>query len=896
MQIRFVEAPNNFYIGASADPQTGDIFEDLPIYYDARHLTTHGVILGMTGSGKTGLGITLIEEAVIDKIPTIIIDPKGDITNILLAFPDLTAENFRPWVHPETPQSIDEDARRAATVWREGLSEWGITNDRIQEFRRAAKFSIYTPGSEAGLQVSILQSFAVPREGWAGNEEQLRERITGMVTALLALIGIDAQPVEDREHILLSNIFEYNWRNGVDLSMEQLILQVQRPPFTKLGVFDVETLFPEKDRFKLAQKLNNIIAAPNFQNWIKGEPLDVGALLSTAEGYPRTTIFYLAHLNDVERQFIITLLLQSVLAWMRAQTGSTSLRALIYIDEVFGMFPPYPRNPPTKEPIMRLLKQARAYGIGMLVATQNPADLDYKGLSNAGTWFIGKMQTDNDKNRVLEGLDSARDASSGLDIRVVGDQLNRLRPRQFILHDVHEQNTPILMTTRWTMSYLRGPLTREEVARLMQNQRAAAQAAAPPPAHPSYFAAAPAPDSGPFSAASPTYSGRDPSGPAFPGGGGGGEAPPVYGAPAGSLPPSERPAPPGFSAVQPVIPSAVQQYFLPTEYAVEQAIKHWEQRMGQPAIDVQTNKRLLYRPSLLAQLQVRFNHTPTSSSEILWYAFVVPNLPTMTYLDWSEYQSEPFDPRSLDREPFVRPYYGEVPQSLSKGAGFKELQASLVDWVYNNARMVVLQNPTLKMTSALGESRRDFVARVRQAAREARDAELDALTDKYQRKLQALEDRYQTKAMRLDSHRAEVEGRRQEELVTGAEAVMRLMKGSVYNTISKSSRLRRMTSQSEDRQQLMEQELADITEQMETYENELRDRLAELAEKWKDIANQIVEVPIAPLKKDISFVLFGIGWVPYWDVVVNGSPLILPASSSGLTQAQDPGSGGGGYY
>jgi hypothetical protein len=456
----FVEAPNNFYLGAQVNPDTGEVIEDAPIYYDARDLTTHGVILGMTGSGKTGLAITMLEEAVLDGIPSIIIDPKGDIT-IYCCLPRSDPGKLPPRVNPEdaarSDHTIEEHARVAAQRWREGLEEWGISNDRVQQFRRAARFSIYTPGSEAGLQVSILQSFRTPPEGWLGNEEMLRERISGIVTALLGLIGVQAVPVQDREHILLSNIFEYNWKNGVDLSMEQLILQVQRPPFAKLGVFDVEALFQEKDRFKFAQKLNNIIATPSFQNWINGEPLHIPSLLFTQDGQPRTSVFYIAHLNDAERQFIVTLILQEVIAWMRSLSGSTSLRAMLYIDEVFGMFPPHPRNPPTKEPILRLMKQARAFGIGMLIATQNPADLDYKGLSNAGTWLIGKMQTDNDKNRVLEGLDSARDAASSLDVREVGNLLGRLRQRQFVMHNIHEPNTPILIQTRWTMAFLRGP-------------------------------------------------------------------------------------------------------------------------------------------------------------------------------------------------------------------------------------------------------------------------------------------------------------------------------------------------------------------------------------------------------------------------------------------------------
>ncbi len=902
MRMYFVEAPNNFYLGAQVNPDTGEVLEDAPVYYDARDLTTHGVILGMTGSGKSGLAISLLEEAVLDGIPSIIIDPKGDITNLLLAFSDLTPDNFLPWVNPEdaarSDHTIEEHARVVAQRWREGLEEWGISNDRVQQFRRAARFSIYTPGSESGLQVSILQSFRAPPEGWLGNEEMLRERISGIVTALLGLVGIQAQPLQDREHILLANIFEFNWRNGVDLSMEQLILQVQRPPFSKLGVFDVEALFPEKDRFKFAQKLNNIIATPSFQNWINGEPLHIPSLLFTPDGQPRTSIFYVAHLNDAERQFIVTLILQEVIAWMRSLSGSTSLRALVYIDEIFGMFPPYPRNPPTKEPILRLMKQARAFGIGVVIATQNPADLDYKGLSNAGTWLIGKMQTENDKNRVLEGLDSARDAASQLDVREVGNLLGRLRQRQFVMHNIHEPNTPILMQTRWSMAFLRGPLTREQINRLMANQRGA-YPQQPPQQLPHYLTSQPRPGT---EAAQDFYNayGAAPTAPpqqfdyqqpAAP-------QPDFQQGYAAPPPPSPEPEPepaaavegalPGFSEVAPPIPSAVQQYYIPVEYAVEQALHNWERRIGQPAVDVQTRKRLLYRPSLLAQVQVRFNHTPSQSFETLWYAFVVPNLPRVPYIEWSDYQAEPFDPRSLEPHPFARAFYGEVPQTLSSASGFKDLQRNLDDWIQTHIFLNVFYNPTLKMYSKIGEDYRDFVVRLRAAAREGRDAEVDKVADRYEKKLAQLETKAQQTAMRLEAERDEHEARKREELLTAGESVYRLMKGNVYRTVSQMGRMRRYSSQSEDQISMKEQTLLDIADKLEATEQQMEEALRQVQDKWADALQQIDEVRINPLKKDITMILFGIGWVPYWDVMVNGAPMILPASSSGLSSAQEP--------
>ncbi|HEC23460.1 MAG TPA: DUF87 domain-containing protein [Chloroflexi bacterium] len=903
--MRFVEAPTNFYLGARVDPETGQVIPDDVVYYDSRDLTTHGVILGMTGSGKTGLGVVILEEAVIDNIPVLVIDPKGDITNMLLAFPDLTPEYFKPWVNPEdalrADQALDDYARTVAEMWREGLAQWGITNERIQTYRYGARFSIYTPGSTAGLPISILRSFAAPREGWQGNEEILRERISGIVTAILGLIGIDARPVEDPEHILLSNILEYNWRNGVDLSLEQLILQVQKPPFSKLGVMDVETILPEKERFKLARSLNNIIAAPNFQNWIQGEPIDIPSFLYTPEGTPRCSIFYLAHLNDAERQFIITLLLEELISWMRSLSGSTSLRALVYIDEVFGMIPPYPRNPPTKEPIMRLLKQARAFGVGMLISTQNPKDLDYKGLSNIGTWFIGKLQTENDKERVLEGLDTARDATSALNIGMVDDLITNLRPRQFILHNVHEEETPILMQTRWAMSYLRGPLTRDQISKLMANQRGVYQQ---PQAYPSYLP----PASG--GGVAPAGGGGVPSGgqaePALvdyppPGAGRAGTVPPTYsgGAPdTGPLSPAvpasaptgrdESDIPPGFSPIPPVLPSSVHQYYLPTEYTVEQAIRQWENWTRQPAINVETHRRLLYRPSLLAQVHVRYSHRASGTTHAETYAFVVPSLPRVPYLNWGEYRSEPFDPYSLEPNPFADAFYAEVPPELSRSTGFKELRANLVDWIYQNTWVTIYYNPVLKVYSQLGESKRDFQIKIQSIARQKRDEEVDRVAARYDKRLAQLEARAQKKAMRLSAEQEELQARKMEEMISAGETLMHMLRGRSYYALSRTSRLRRYTNTSQDQVELLERDLLDITRQLDETEREMEEALQAVQQKWAEVVRQIEEVRVTPYKKDINIVLFGIGWVPYWDVRINGTPVILPASSSSLSVAQDP--------
>lgn len=472
--MAFIEAPTNFYLGRTYDNQSGKLGEDV-IYYDSRDLTTHAVVVGMTGSGKTGLCVTMLEEAILDNIPAIIIDPKGDITNLALSFPELRPQDFQPWIH-------QDDARRAgmdtatysadiAKTWRDGLAQWGIVPDRVRWLKGAAELSVYTPGSDSGLPISILASLRAPRHNWQGQEEMVRERIGGIVNALFALAGMKYQPVKDVEHVLLSNIIETNWMQGRDLSLEDIVLQIQDPPFEKLGVFPLDQAITEKKRYNLSMELNNIIAAPSFQSWLQGQPLDIQSLLYQPNGRPKVSIFYTAHLNDQERMFITTLILESMIGWMRTLSGTPSLRAILYIDEMFGLFPPYPKNPPTKEPLLRLIKQARAFGVGLILATQNPGDLDYKGLSNAGTWFIGRLSSENDRKKVMAGLNSLASADEDMDLRDVEQMIADVQPRVFLMRNVHNTGGPILMHTRWAMSYLAGPLTRQQIGWLMQGQK-----------------------------------------------------------------------------------------------------------------------------------------------------------------------------------------------------------------------------------------------------------------------------------------------------------------------------------------------------------------------------------------------------------------------------------------
>ena len=472
------EKLGSFYLGREVDPANGADRPDL-LLYDSRDLTTHAVCVGMTGSGKTGLCMSLLEEAAIDGVPAIAIDPKGDIGDLMLTFPQLRAEDFAPWLDAgeaaRKSMSAEDLAAATAQTWRKGLADWNQDGERIQRFRDAAEVTLYTPGSLSGRPLSVLRSFAAPPPELRADPAALRERIGSTVAGLLSLIDVQADPLRSREHILLSTLLERAWRDGRELDLKSLIQGIQKPDFDQVGVLDLETFYPAKDRVQLAMALNNLIAAPGFAAWMQGEALDIQKLLYTDAGKPRIAIISIAHLNDAERMFVVTLLLGEVVSWMRRQSGTSSLRALIYMDEIFGYFPPT-AMPPSKQPLLTLIKQARAFGVGVVLATQNPVDLDYKGLSNAGTWFIGRLQTERDKARVIEGLIAA---GEGLDKAQIDALLTNLDSRVFLMRNAHE-DAPVLFRTRWVLSYLRGPLTLPEIARLTpaNPSRTSAQATA----------------------------------------------------------------------------------------------------------------------------------------------------------------------------------------------------------------------------------------------------------------------------------------------------------------------------------------------------------------------------------------------------------------------------------
>ncbi len=688
------------YLGDEVDPASGERAGMLLL--DSRDLTTHGVIIGMTGSGKTGLGVGLIEEAAIDRIPVIAIDPKGDLPNLLLTFPDLAAADFRPWVNEDVARQRGVEAEtyaaQQAETWRQGLAGWGQDGERVRRLREHADFAVYTPGSTAGIPVSVLRSFDAPPQALIDDADAYRERVQSAVTGLLGLLGIDADPVRSREHILLSSILDDAWRKGRGLDLAALIQAIQQPPFTRLGVMELESVYPAKDRFELAMQLNALLASPGFRTWMEGEPLDVASLLYTPAGKPRVAIFSIAHLGDAERMFFVTMLLSAVLAWTRAQPGTTTLRALLYMDEVFGFFPPT-ANPPSKQPMLTLLKQARAHGVGVVLATQNPVDLDYKGLGNTGTWFVGRLQTDRDKARVLDALDGAMAGSNPIPRADLDRMISGLGKRTFLMHSVH-RGAPSLMTTRWVMSYLAGPMTLAQIRRLanrdatevaqiraLKPAEGAEREPATAPAAAAPAATAPAPAAAPLSTAAPPAA-------------------------------ADAPAPP--STARPLLPPDVHQFFVPPVARAE---------------------GMTYRPAVVAAAEARYAQSRLGVEETRSLQVLVPldDGPIAFSPDRAEVVDLPLE--FLDAEPVAGAAFAPLPPEAARARSYSGWSRELTRWIKSEQPIVLYESKEMKLVSHVGESERDFRIRLAERAREVRDAQADDVRERFDKRFATLQDR-----------------------------------------------------------------------------------------------------------------------------------------------------------
>ncbi len=834
----------SFYLGQKYDLAARETLDE-PIFYDARDLTTHAVCLGMTGSGKTGLGIILLEEAALDGVPSLVIDPKGDMTNLLLTFPDLRPADFAPWVNPDDARRKDMDletyAARMAELWREGLARTGQGPDRIRRLRESADFAIYTPGSSAGRQISILHTLKAPPLSWETDSELIRDKIESVVSALLALIGVEADPVRSREHILLSNIFENAWRNGEDLDLAQLILRVQKPPFRQMGVFPVDTFFPEKDRMALAMMLNGLMASPAFADWLQGQPLDMDGLLRSPSGRPQVSILYIAHLSESEKIFFVTLLLEQVISWMRTQSGTTSLRALLYMDEVFGYLPPHPANPPTKKPLLTLLKQARAFGLGLILATQNPVDLDYKALSNAGTWFIGRMQADRDKQRLLDGLEGVQVGQGGLSRADLDRMISAVQSRVFLLHNVHESE-PLVFHTRWAMSYLRGPLTRLQVQELVGKR------AAPPPPSPAPAAADVAATPSPSAAAVALQ-------PASP-------------------PEAEVP----YHPTPPQLPSAIEQVFLPVRIPLEEALDRMARQQGWSVPPQEARSYLVYHPALVGLAQLRFPHNKSRQTHSRDVAYLLPlEGDEIGGLDWSAAEAQ-LQTRDLARRGEQDAYFADLPAEVGAARSLRSLRKEFEDYLYYNSSVTLLYNPHLKLYSRFEETAEAFQRRCRKAAEKAHKADAKKIEDKYDRRLDRLQDRLEREERELEQDQVEYDARKQEELLTGVESVLSLFsKRSLSSRLSRASTKRRLTRQAKADIEESEEAIADLQAEIEEVEKEKQQALAELAEQWAEWIDEVEEVEVRPRRADVRVDLFALAWLPRWEVIVGEQAIALPA-------------------
>lgn len=814
--MRTKEYEGKFYIGRGFDLKSGKV-SDQATLYDPDDLTTHGVVVGMTGSGKTGLCINILEEAALNGIPALIIDPKGDISNLLLHFPRLSAEDFQPWVDPDQARreskSIEQLAAETALSWKEGLAKWGLGTEQIDRVRNAVRYAVYTPGSDAGFPVSILSSLNAPSFDWEQNRELLREKVSSVVTALLGLVGIEADPLRSREHILLANIFEAAWSQRQDLDLNELIRQVQNPPFTKLGAFEVDQFFPVKDRFELAMALNGFLASPSFQTWIEGEPLVPETFLWTEDQRPRHSIFYLAHLSDRERMFFVTLLLSAVESWIRTQPGSPSLKALVYFDEVLGFLPPV-KEPPSKGPLLRLLKQARAFGLGLLLTTQNPIDLDYKALSNAGTWFIGRLQTDQDKARLLDGLESATTEGGGFNRRNADEIISKLQKRVFLYHNVHEK-APQVFQTRWAMAYLKGPITRAQLRDLSALVGTSEEGIRPK-------------EFGREAAAQPARVQKEIE----------------------------------ASLTRAAAPQGVYEFFLPNNLTVAQALKKEER---DPA-SVKTSG-LLYKPALIAQASARFLDRKTGLDEEVSSTALVTDPDRRGFIRWEQYMQEPIPLESMDNAPLPDARFMDLQPPLGDAKNLSQLEKDYLDYAYRNTELKLIANSTLKLIAEPGTTKEEFHSQCAEAARKARDEEIDKLKDIFLTKTKQVETKLSREERELNADESELSGRKMEEMATHVENVLGILGGSrSRRRISSSLTKRRLTSQAKADMQASKEIIEQFKLELKDLEQEMQAAVEEIEGRWADAASKIEEQVIKPFKKDVLIEYFGIAWVPYWQL------------------------------
>jgi len=806
-----------FYLGKEYDMDAKSRAENL-LLYDSKDLCTHAVVVGMTGSGKTGLCVSMLEEAAIDRIPSIVIDPKGDISNLLLSFPNLTPEEFRPWVDEgqAAREGISPEvfATNEAEKWKAGLESWGQDAARIRMMRETVDMRVYTPGATIGRPLTILKSFDCPSPEVIGDSDMFADMISSASSGLLSLLGIDADPIRSKEHILISNILSTTWSKGQNLDLGSLISKIQNPPFERVGIMELDSFYPAKERGELAMTLNNLLASPSFANWMMGEAIDIKRMLHTPEGKPCVSIVSIAHMTDKERMFFVTILLNEILSWTRTQAGTSSLRAILYMDEVYGYFPPT-ANPPSKRPMLTLLKQARAFGLGCVLATQNPVDLDYKGLSNAGTWFLGRLQTERDKARVIEGLEGASSqAGSKFDRGAMEKTLAGLGNRVFLMNNVHEDH-PVVFETRWAMSYLRGPLTRDQLQKITEED--------------------------------PNY---DPQ--------------------AVQAANKARPGAAG-DAAKPVVAQVNQQDLVPSDI---------EQYFVASNARVSDSQRLVYRPMLIGEGRlhyVRATYKVDKWTERRFLASVSGGeLPDEI---WDE--ADPLvEALEMDRRPEEAAEFAELPIDLQKAKNYKTWQKELKEFLYRKQNMTVYKCTELKKYSEPGEELGDFKVRMEQAVSEKRDEAKEKLTKKYASKFSTLRDRIRRAEDKVEVQQEQYKQARVSGMLSVGTTLMGALFGrktlSVSNARRAGTSMRAFGRSGKEKSDIdrAKDSLEDVMVKYEELEEQFEQDVDELTEKLSVDNMEFEELSIPPRKSDISIEEFGVCWLPF---IVDSSGIADPA-------------------
>ena len=827
------------FLGESVDP-TNHTRSGKRIELDPASFTTHGVIVGQTGSGKTGLGMVLIEEALRAGIPTLLIDPKGDLANLALTFPELRAEDFKPWVE-------GEDSAAVAETWKNGLAGWGLTPADVAARRQAAGVTIYTPGSTAGVGLNLIGSLRAPL-GSAGEEnaEDRLDEVGAIVGGLLGLMGIDSDPLSGREHILLTNLIDRSWATGADLDLAVLVAQVQQPPMRKLGVLDIDAFYPAKDRGELAMKLNGLLASPAFATWNVGDSVDIQSLLHLPDGRPRAAVISLAHLGDEERQFAVAVILGRLLSWMRRQPGTSQLRALIYFDEVFGFVPPT-AMPPAKKPILTLLKQARAFGVGMVLATQNPVDVDYKALSNATTWVIGRLQTERDRDRLLDGM---RSAAGGVDIDQIAATISGLAKREFVLHR-SGVTVPQVFTSRWSMAYLRGPLTREQIRDLAKaglvEPGTTSPAIAPSPANAAAVAPA-SPSSTPSTteATAPTHATSSTQSHTANG-------PSVSAAVAASGVVTGAALADNEVPIAPTIANGTPTYYL-------DPATPWANLLHS------SPGARRHRAAVVARVRCLFDDAKLGIHEAEEWEAVYSPVPRM--FDPAQAIHVDYDPRDfLATVPSNITY--ELPEApLAEPAWFRAVGKLISEHLVATHTLPIFRNEGLKLWSRIGEFESDFLNRCDIVAQTKADEEAADLRIKLMAKIDKLNTTIDDANRTVEEVKANAKSNRRTELMAGAGDLLGALFGgrrnarSIARSVGSAAARHGRSDVATEKLETAEQRVAGKLEELTALETQLHDELFAIDARWDLVGRAITLVPLSLERSDITVTELAVVWIP----------------------------------